>query len=95
LQAANRSQLTQLKQEEKITSMSKKGIAIIGVVLIMAGALALFYRGIPYTSRDVVVDVGPITATAVSDKTWPVPPIMGGLAIAGGVVLIVVGTRKS
>jgi hypothetical protein len=61
----------------------------------MAGALALFYRGIPYTSRDVVVDVGPITATAVSDKTWPVPPIMGGLAIAGGVVLIVVGTRKS
>jgi hypothetical protein len=75
--------------------MSKKVIAIIGVVLIMAGALALFYRGIPYTSRDVVVDVGPITATAVSDKTWPVPPIMGGLAIAGGVVLIVVGTRKS
>jgi hypothetical protein len=75
--------------------MSKKVIAIIGVVLIMAGALALFYRGIPYTSRDVVVDVGTITATAVSDKTWPVPPIMGGLAIAGGVVLIVVAARKS
>jgi hypothetical protein len=75
--------------------MSKKVIAIIGVVLIVTGALALFYRGIPYTSRDVVVDVGAITATAVSDKTWPVPPIMGGLAIAGGVVLIVVGTRKS
>lgn len=75
--------------------MSKKGIAIIGVILIMAGALTLFYRGIPYTSRDVVVDVGPITATAVSDKTWPVPPILGGLAIAGGVVLIVVGIRKS
>ena len=75
--------------------MSKKLIAIIGVVLIMAGALVLFYRGIPYTSRDVVVDVGPITATAVSDKTWHVPPIMGGLAIAGGVVLIVVGARKT
>ncbi|MCA9120441.1 MAG: DUF3185 domain-containing protein [Planctomycetaceae bacterium] len=75
--------------------MSKKVLAVIGIVLIMAGALALFYRGIPYTSRDVVVDVGPITATAVSDKTWPVPPILGGLAIAGGVVLIVVGTRKS
>jgi hypothetical protein len=75
--------------------MSKKVIAIVGVILIMAGALALFYRGIPYTSRDVVVDVGPITATAVSDKTWPVPPILGGLAIAGGVVLIVVGARKA
>ena len=75
--------------------MSKKALAIIGVVLIMAGALALFYRGIPYTSRDVVVDVGPITATAVSDKTWPVPPILGGLAIAGGIVLIVAGARKT
>lgn len=75
--------------------MSKRYIAVIGVVLILAGALALFYRGIPYTSRDVVVDVGPITATAVSDKTWPVPPILGGLAIASGVVLVVVGARKS
>ena len=75
--------------------MSKKVMIIVGVILIMAGALALFYRGIPYTSRDVVVDVGPITATAVSDKTWPVPPILGGLAIAGGVVLIVVGARKT
>jgi len=75
--------------------MRNKTLAIVGVVLIVAGALALFYRGIPYTSRDVVVDVGPITATAVSDKTWPVPPILGGLAIAGGVVLIVVGARKA
>jgi hypothetical protein len=75
--------------------MSKKVMVIVGVILIVAGALALFYRGIPYTSRDVVVDVGPITATAVSDKTWPVPPILGGLAIAGGVVLLVVGARKA
>ena len=75
--------------------MRNKSLAIIGVVLILAGALALFYKGIPYTSRDVVVDVGPITATAVSDKTWPVPPIVGGLAIAGGVALLVVGARKS
>ncbi len=75
--------------------MSKKVMAIVGVILIVAGALALFYRGIPYTSRDVVVDVGPITAIAVSDKTWPIPPILGGLAIAGGVVLVVVGARKA
>ncbi|MEO8498873.1 MAG: DUF3185 domain-containing protein [Planctomycetota bacterium] len=75
--------------------MRNKILAIVGVVLIVAGAVALFYKGIPYTSRDVVVDVGPITATAVSDKTWPVPPIMGGLAIAGGVALLVVGARKS
>jgi len=74
--------------------MRNKTLAIVGVILIVVGALALFYRGIPYTSRDVVVDVGPITATAVSDKTWPVPPILGGLAIAGGVMLIVAGARR-
>ena len=74
--------------------MRNKALAVIGVVLIIGGALALFYRGIPYTSRDVVIDVGPVTATAESSKTWPVPPILGGLAIAGGVVLIVAGARR-
>ena len=75
--------------------MRNKALAFIGVVLIIGGALALFYRGIPYTSRDVVIDVGPVTATAESSKTWPVPPVLGGLAIAGGVVLIAVGARKA
>ena len=80
---------------KEFASMNNKIVAIVGVILIIAGAVALFYRGIPYTSRDVVVDVGPITATAVSDKTWPIPPILGGLAIAGGVVLLIAGARKS
>lgn len=75
--------------------MRNKMLAIVGAILIVAGAVALFYRGIPYTSRDVVLDVGPLTATAESEKTWPVPPILGGLAIAGGVALVVVGTRKA
>ncbi len=70
-------------------------MAIVGGVLILAGGVSLFYRGIPYKSRDVVIDVGPITATAVSEKTWPVPPIVAGLAIAGGVVLVAVGARKT
>ena len=75
--------------------MRNKALAVIGVVLIIGGSLALFYRGIPYTSRDVVIDLGPVTATAESSKTWPVPPILGGLAIAGGIVLIAVGARKA
>jgi len=75
--------------------MQSKVITIIGILLIVAGSLALFYRGIPYTSRDVIVDVGPVKATAETKKTWPVPPVLGGLAIAGGVVLLIVGAKKS
>ncbi len=75
--------------------MRNNVLAIVGVILIAAGAMALFYRGIPYTSRDVVIDVGPLKATAETSKTWPVPPILGGLAIAGGVMLILVGARRA
>ena len=75
--------------------MRNSAVVLAGVILIVGGALALFYRGIPYISREVVIDVGPLKATAESTKTWPVSPILGGLAIAGGVVLTIVGTRRS
>jgi hypothetical protein len=74
--------------------MRSKVMTIVGIVLIVAGSLALLYRGIPYTSRDVIVDVGPIKATAETKKTWPIHPVLGGLAIASGAVLIIVGSRK-
>jgi len=75
--------------------MRNKFMVCVGVVLIAAGGLILFFRGIPYTSRAVVIDVGPLKATAESDKTWPVSPIVGGLAIAGGVALVVIGARRT
>ena len=58
--------------------MRYKVLVLIGFVLIGAGAIALSYRGIPYTSRDVVIDAGPITATAASNRTWPVPSAVSG-----------------
>lgn len=75
--------------------MRRISLVVIGVILIAVGAVALTYRGIPYSSRDVVVDVGPLKATAESSKTWPVPPLLGGLAIAGGVGLLIVAARKA
>jgi hypothetical protein len=69
-------------------------LTILGVILIGAGAVALSYKGIPYTSRDVVIDAGPLTATAESRKVWSIPPIVSGLVVAGGVLLLVVGSRK-
>jgi hypothetical protein len=72
-----------------------KGTTILGIILIVAGALALAYQGITYTSRKKVVDIGPIQATAKTNKTIPIPPIVGGFALIGGVALLVVGGKNS
>ena len=69
-------------------------LALTGIVLIVGGAAALFYRDIPYTSRDVVIDVGPLKATAETTKAWPVPPVLGGLVIACGIGMIFAGARR-
>jgi uncharacterized membrane protein HdeD (DUF308 family) len=69
-------------------------IAIVGVLLIVLGVLALAYQGITYTSREKVLDIGPLEATAEREKTLPLPPILGIAAVAGGVALLVVGGRK-
>jgi hypothetical protein len=71
-----------------------KPIAIAGVILVVLGLAALAYQGVTYTSRETVIDIGPITATAERQKTLPVPPVLGILAVAGGVALLVVGARK-
>jgi hypothetical protein len=67
---------------------------IIGVVLVVIGLIALAYGGITYTKRETVLDVGPIEATAEREKTIPLPPVLGAVAVAGGIVLIVAGARR-
>ncbi len=68
---------------------------VIGVVLIVLGALALAYQGFTYTKREKVVDIGPIQATAKKRETVPIPPILGGVALAGGVILVLMGARRA
>jgi hypothetical protein len=55
----------------------------------------LAYQGITYTTREKVVDLGPLKITADKEKSIPLPPILGALALAGGVVLVIAGARKS
>ena len=57
--------------------------------------LALAYQGIMYTTREKVIDLGPLKASVDTEKNIPLPPIVGVLALAGGVVLVIVGARKS
>jgi hypothetical protein len=72
-----------------------KGIVIVGVLLIVVGVLALAYQGITYTKREKVLELGPFKAEVEREKTIPLPPILGGLALSGGIVLEVAGSRKS
>jgi hypothetical protein len=71
-----------------------KPLTILGVVLIVLGALALAYQRITYTTRETVLDVGPIEATAERQKTVALPPVLGAAALAAGVIVLVVSSRK-
>ncbi len=68
--------------------------SLIGIILIVIGIIALGYQGITYTTREKVVDLGPIQVTADKTKTIPLPPIAGGIALVGGIVLLVLGNKK-
>ena len=68
-------------------------LKIVGLILIVLGLVALAYGGISYTRREKVVDIGPIEATAERRHTVPLPPVLGGLALAGGVVLLIYGAN--
>jgi len=70
-------------------------IMLVGIALIVLGIVAFAYKGISYTSREKVIDIGPLQASVDTKKTIPLPPILGGLVLAGGIVLVVVGAKKS
>ena len=71
-----------------------KPLALIGLLLIVVGLVGLVYQGVTYTSRETVIDIGPLHATAERQKTLPLPPVVGIAAVAGGVVLLIAGMRK-
>lgn len=72
-----------------------KTLSIVGILLIVIGIAAFAYQGITYTTQEKVVDLGPVQMTAEKTRTIPLPPIMGGIALAGGIVLLIVGKRSA
>ena len=68
-------------------------VKLIGILLIVVGIVALALGGINYTTREKVLDIGPITATAEKHKSIPLSPIVGIASLAGGIALLVVGTK--
>lgn len=72
-----------------------KPLTVGGAVLLALGLIALLFQGISYTSRETVIDLGPIQATADRQRTLPIPPLVGIAAVLGGVAMLVAGTRRA
>jgi hypothetical protein len=72
-----------------------KPIMWVGILLVVLGALGLAYQGFNYTHQEKIIDVGPIHATAEHHDRLSIPPVFGGLALAGGIVLLAVGAKKN
>ena len=75
--------------------MKSRSVMVLGIVLVVLGVLALAYQGITYTKREKILDVGPLQATADREKTIPLPPLVGGLSLAGAIALLIIGAVKS
>jgi hypothetical protein len=65
-----------------------------GIGLILLGIVALSYNRITYTTKEKIIDIGPIEATAEKEKTIPLPPLLGGLSLIAGVGLIAIGYKR-
>lgn len=77
------------------TEGDMKSYTVIAVILIALGIAVFAYQGISYTTTEKVVDLGPIQMTAEKTRTLPLPPIVGGICLVGGIVLLVIGKKKS
>jgi hypothetical protein len=68
---------------------------VIGIILIILGVLGFIYKGVSYTTKETVVDVGPLEVQAEKEKTVPIPEILSGVAIVAGIGLLVVGNKRT
>jgi len=77
----------------KSTGATALGLA--GIVLIILGIVSLVYRGITYTTREKIIEIGSLKATAEREKEIPLPPVVGVVSLVGGIALLVVAARRS
>ena len=71
-----------------------KAPTLVGIILIILAVIAFSFQGITYTKREKVLEIGPIEATAEKKETIPLPPVLGAVALIGGVALVFVGSKR-
>ncbi len=69
--------------------------SIVGILLIILGVVAFAYQGFTYTTTEKAIDLGPIQVTAEKTHTFPLPPVVGGIALVGGILLLVAGGKRA
>jgi uncharacterized membrane protein YidH (DUF202 family) len=67
---------------------------LIGIALVVIGLVSLLFGGFRWTQQKTVIDVGPVKATTEEHKSLPIPPVVGALALVGGIVVLVVPTNR-
>jgi uncharacterized membrane protein YidH (DUF202 family) len=72
-----------------------KPAGIVGIILIAIGIIAFAYGGFTYTKREKIIDAGPLQVSADREKTVPFPPILGGICLVGGIILVIAGNKKA
>jgi hypothetical protein len=72
-----------------------KTASLVGILLMVLGVIGLAYQGITYTTHKKVLDIGPIQATKEEHKTIPLPPVIGGIALVGGIALLMSGNKNA
>ena len=71
-----------------------KPASIVGIILIVIGIVAFAYGGFSYTKREKIIDAGPLQVSTDREKTIPLPPMLGGICLVGGIILVLVGNKK-
>jgi hypothetical protein len=71
-----------------------KAYNLTGILLIVIGGIALAYEGVNYTTREKVLDIGPLQMTTEKTETIPLPPLVGAVLIVGGIALLIIGNKK-
>lgn len=72
-----------------------KTVTMLGIAFIILGVVAFAYQGITYTTREKVINLGPLQATVDTKQTIPLTPLVGGLALVGGITLLIIGARRA